>query len=82
MDQQNALRILSIDGGGIRGISPLYILKDLMAQIEEQRATIPPPPTAPLRPCDVFDLICGINTGGLIALMLGRLQMVHVLSFG
>jgi len=77
------LRILSIDGGGIRGISPLYILKDLMAHLEEQRrATIPSPPTAPLRPCDVFDLICGINTGGLIALMLGRLQMVHVPSFG
>ena len=78
MDRQTTLRILSLDGGGIRGISSLYILKDLMAQIEEQRATIQPPPTARLRPCDVFDLICGTSTGGLIAIMLGRLQMVHV----
>ena len=30
---------------------------------------------APISPCDHFDLICGTNTGGLIALMLGRLRM-------
>ena len=78
MDQQ-PLRILSLDGGGIRGISSLYILKELMAQLErERRATAPDPPlAASLRPCEVFDLICGTSTGGLIALMLGRLQMVH-----
>jgi len=35
---------------------------------------------APLRPCDYFDLICGTSTGGLIALLLGRLQMVIRLS--
>ncbi|KAF2190033.1 FabD/lysophospholipase-like protein [Zopfia rhizophila CBS 207.26] len=27
-----------------------------------------------LRPCDYFDLICGTSTGGLIAIMLGRLR--------
>lgn len=27
------------------------------------------------RPCDVFDMICGTSTGGLIAIMLGRLGM-------
>ncbi|KAG5633622.1 hypothetical protein DXG03_006897, partial [Asterophora parasitica] len=31
-------------------------------------------PTLPL-PCDYFDLIGGVGTGGLIALMLGRLKM-------
>jgi patatin-like phospholipase/acyl hydrolase len=77
MDRQKGLRILSLDGGGIRGISSLYILKELMAQIERSRlTTIQPPPAAPLRPCEVFDLICGTSTGGLIAIMLGRLQMV------
>ena len=71
MDQHKPLRILSLDGGGI---SSLYILKELMAQIErEGRATIQPPPATSLRPCKVFDLICGTSTG---ALMLGRLQMV------
>jgi patatin-like phospholipase/acyl hydrolase len=30
----------------------------------------------PIRPCDYFDLICGTSTGGLIALMLGRMEYV------
>lgn len=50
-----------------------------MAQITRQRQITNEPETAtPLRPCDVFDLICGTSTGGLIALMLGRLEMVHL----
>jgi patatin-like phospholipase/acyl hydrolase len=58
MDQQKPLRILSLDGGGIHGISSLYVLKELMVQIEQdRRATILPLPAASLRPCEVFDLI-------------------------
>jgi patatin-like phospholipase/acyl hydrolase len=83
MDPEAPLRILSLDGGGIRGISSLYILKDLLAQIERDRKAEarntelrPQVPPTPLRPCDIFDLICGTSTGGLIALMLGRLEMV------
>jgi patatin-like phospholipase/acyl hydrolase len=30
---------------------------------------------APFLPCDHFDIICGTSTGGIIALMLGRLRM-------
>jgi patatin-like phospholipase/acyl hydrolase len=73
------LRILSLDGGGVRGISSLYILKALMIQVslqqiaDNERHSIP-------KPADYFDLICGTSTGGLIALMLGRLRMVsHLL---
>lgn len=31
-------------------------------------------PTIP-KPCEIFDMIGGTSTGGLIAIMLGRLQM-------
>lgn len=46
-------RILSIDGGGIRGILPLALL----TEIEAQRG-----------PCaDLFDMIAGTSIGGIIA---------------
>ncbi|KAJ7888025.1 hypothetical protein B0H13DRAFT_1888574 [Mycena leptocephala] len=64
------LRLLSLDGGGIRGLSILIILEDLMwkLKVAEDLPDVP-------RPCDYFDLIGGTSTGGLIALMLGRLRM-------
>jgi patatin-like phospholipase/acyl hydrolase len=49
------LCLLSIDGGGIRGLSSLLILKKLMDHID---------PADPPRPCDVFDMIAGTSTGG------------------
>ncbi|KAF8699114.1 Patatin-like phospholipase, partial [Rhizoctonia solani] len=58
------LRLLSLDGGGVRGISSLKILKDIMDRIKPGAL-----------PCDYFDLIAGTSTGGLIAIMLGRLRM-------
>ncbi|KAL2171300.1 hypothetical protein VTG60DRAFT_3187 [Thermothelomyces hinnuleus] len=69
------LRILSLDGGGVRGYSMFLILQELMhrtfVEIEgraPRRSEIP-------KPCDHFDLIVGTGTGGLIALMLGRLRL-------
>src|SRR5438045_1936921 len=78
----SSLRILSLDGGGVRGISSLYILKELMAQVARQhRVENQQSPELSPRPCDYFDLICGTSTGGLIALMLGRLRMVNLPNF-
>jgi patatin-like phospholipase/acyl hydrolase len=52
-------KILSIDGGGIRGIIPATIL----AQIEKQTG----------RPiAETFDLIAGTSTGGILALALSK----------
>ncbi|KAF8149284.1 FabD/lysophospholipase-like protein [Mycena galopus ATCC 62051] len=69
-DRAPGLRLLSLDGGGIRGLSMLVILGDLMYKLKVAEGL----PDIP-RPCDYFDLIGGTSTGGLIALMLGRLRM-------
>jgi len=68
----HAPRILSLDGGGVRGLSSLLILREIMEDLE-QRTGAPKTP----RPCEFFDMIGGTSTGGLIAIMLGLLGMVH-----
>ncbi|KAH7472064.1 hypothetical protein FOMA001_g13577 [Fusarium oxysporum f. sp. matthiolae] len=60
------IRLLALDGGGVRGLSSLMILQNLMSTID---------PDSPPKPCDYFDMISGTSTGGLIAIMLGRLRM-------
>jgi patatin-like phospholipase/acyl hydrolase len=72
---QDEPRILTLDGGGIRGLSSLYMLDDIMQELR-RASGLPEPP----RPCQYFDLIGGTSTGGLIAIMLGRLGMVYALS--
>lgn len=52
-------RILSIDGGGIRGLIPALVL----AEIEERTGK---------SIADSFDLIAGTSTGGILALGLAR----------
>ena len=56
---KKVVRILSIDGGGIRGIIPAMVL----AEIEERTR---------VRTADNFDLIAGTSTGGILALGLSR----------
>ncbi|MDE0068777.1 MAG: CBASS cGAMP-activated phospholipase [Caldilineaceae bacterium] len=53
-------RILSIDGGGIRGIFPAAFLSGLEYRFLDGKAITP-----------YFDLIAGTSTGGIIALGLG-----------
>lgn len=64
-------KILSLDGGGVRGLSSLLILRYIMKEVGLKLN----PPKPDLRPCEYFDLIGGTSTGGIIALMLGRLRM-------
>lgn len=62
--------MLCLDGGGIKGYTSLLILKRIFRTMmaEGQLDEIP-------KPCNIFDLIVGTSTGGLIAVMLGRLHM-------
>ncbi len=53
-------RILTIDGGGIRGIIPAKILSYLETEKQKTNPTY--------RLADSFDLIAGTSTGGIIAL--------------
>lgn len=63
-------KVLTIDGGGVRGLSSIIILKHLMKDLMDLRGD-----GTEIRPADEFDMIGGTSTGGLIAIMLGRLRM-------
>lgn len=55
---KQGLRILSMDGGGMKGLATVQMLK----QIEEGSGR---------RIHEMFDLICGTSTGGMLAIALG-----------
>jgi patatin-like phospholipase/acyl hydrolase len=55
--QNHDLRLLSLDGGGVRGLSSLLILQELMAKICPENNQ---------KPCDYFDMIGGTSTGGYV----------------
>ncbi|XXG61025.1 hypothetical protein AAC387_Pa04g2785 [Persea americana] len=59
----NLITILSIDGGGIRGIIPATILSYLESQLQELDGE-------DARLADYFDVIAGTSTGGLVTSML------------
>ncbi|KAA8547211.1 hypothetical protein F0562_003633 [Nyssa sinensis] len=59
----NLITILSIDGGGVRGIIPGVILAYLESQLQELDGE-------DARLADYFDVIAGTSTGGLITAML------------
>ena len=53
------LCLLSLDGGGIRGLSSLQVLKQLMERIGSEAGVESAP-----KPYEVFDIIGGTSTGG------------------
>ena len=63
-----------IDGGGVRGLSSLLILQALMVQINDEVTSLQGS-SSELHPHHVFRLVAGTSTGGLIALMLGKMGM-------
>ncbi|KIL85960.1 calcium-independent phospholipase a2-gamma [Fusarium avenaceum] len=64
------LRLLALDGGGVRGIMGLTVLKHLMERVRERKGLAETP-----RPSDYFELAGGTSTGGIMGIMLFRLRM-------
>lgn len=62
-------RVLTIDGGGIKGVFPAAFLADLESELDQPLAAY-------------FDLIVGTSTGGIIAIALGLgIPAKEVLAF-
>ena len=51
-----------MDGGGFRGLGALHIINHLTKEGNQ-------------KPWEMFDMMCGSSTGGLIAILLGRLKL-------
>ncbi|KAK3356214.1 acyl transferase/acyl hydrolase/lysophospholipase [Neurospora tetraspora] len=64
------VNILSLDGGGVRALSEVMMLDRIMKRIQEKNGLTEIP-----KPCDYFHLIGGIGTGGIAAILFGRLRM-------
>ena len=58
---KGGLCLLSLDGGGVRGLSTLRILKRIMDEVNRLRKEKGLPSRFP---CEVFDMIGGTSTGG------------------
>ncbi|KAI4371131.1 hypothetical protein MLD38_019397 [Melastoma candidum] len=56
------LRILAMDGGGIKGLATVQMLKEIEKGTGKQIH-------------ELFDLICGTSTGGMLAVALGIMSM-------
>jgi len=59
-NMERLIRILSIDGGGVRGIIPARILVDLERKLQQRTAN------EDARIADFFDLVAGTSVGGLL----------------
>ena len=60
--------MLSLDGSGLYGVAGLVVLERVMQMLANDK-------DQPLHPADVFELIGGVSSGGLIAILLGRLGL-------
>jgi len=57
--KKKLIKILSIDGGGIRGIIPALILKNIESRLKKKKHL-----------AECFDVMAGTSTGGIIVLLL------------
>lgn len=69
MASRQNLKLISFDGGGIRSLSQLEIMRTIMHQLNWNKES------GTKLPYECFDLMGGSGTGGLVAMMLARLRM-------
>jgi patatin-like phospholipase/acyl hydrolase len=60
---------MSVDGGGVRGLSSLHILRYIMAKVNENRSG-----NALVKPCQIFDIIRGTSTRGYVEMKVFELR--------
>lgn len=67
--KKRLFRILSLDGGGIRGLLSAHILAALEKKINDKwsEKNGGKAPEKPLRLADFFDIVAGTSTGGILA---------------
>lgn len=78
-------QLLSLDGGGIKGIASLYTLQEIMKEVQleensrKDQVTLTDSEKKELEqerlPVDHFDLAARTSTGGIIGILLLRLRM-------
>ena len=61
------VRVLSLDGGGVRGLVEIGILRTILATAQAAWPHPLPDGSPPVHLCDLFDLVVGTSTGGIIA---------------
>lgn len=59
----------------MRGLSTLLILRDLMSKINTSIRKTKGNEHREIEPHEIFELVAGTSTGGLIAIMMGKLGM-------
>ncbi|KAJ4295959.1 hypothetical protein N0V88_004661 [Collariella sp. IMI 366227] len=59
---EEPVNLLSFDGGGVRGVSSLVILDEIMRHIRNTHGLAEVP-----KPCDFFHMIAGTSTGGIFS---------------
>lgn len=75
--EDRGLCLLSLDGGGVRGLSTLYILRGIMDRLNDTREE---QGLERVKPCDVFDLIGGTSTGGYAQVVLIVTHTIRTLT--
>lgn len=73
MPSKSNLKLVSFDDGGIRGFSQLEIMSNIMHRLDWSDES--EESDEHKLPCECFDMIGGCGTGGLIAILLGKLRM-------